>query len=439
MLRSVIRRYSLIVLLGPPVTLLYFLCFIQESREGVFNDPDPSQEPSSLIDLSSRSQDFFKDQEGRNTHYPHSYVRIIRQEFRHQEEAYFDSKFNPKFKRRKPFSQTSIGSNRLLSMHNFQFLMNCSTACSSPPFLVAFVHSAPANFVKRKVIRETWASKSVTEKLNVRVLFILGISDDNDTKTSIKIHQESRTHNDLVQGNFVDSYRNLTLKHVAGLRWVSRFCNESKFVMKADDDAFVDMFLVVKILKKMQDYQDITTPLKQSFYHQTQTSLLESDQVVHQKSIKTNSNPGILACSLFPDGSTVRRTGKWALSQQEYPLETFPAYCSGIGYFTTPNIAGKLFEAAHLPGLRLLWIDDVFVTGILPSILGIKQHSFRLKYSYNEEKLRRWANNYEKQEGKENLKSNRFLVSDIGKAYDWSQLMYKLWEKTLREEDMPPE
>ena len=53
---------------------------------------------------------------------------------------------------------------------------------------------------------------------------------------------ESADHGDLVQGSFTDSYRNLTYKNVMGLLWVTQFCSHAQYIVKTDDDMFLDIF-----------------------------------------------------------------------------------------------------------------------------------------------------------------------------------------------------
>jgi hypothetical protein len=43
---------------------------------------------------------------------------------------------------------------------------------------------------------------------------------------------------------FQDTYHNLTLKTVMGLKWTSIFCPQVKFVLKTDDDIYVNVALV---------------------------------------------------------------------------------------------------------------------------------------------------------------------------------------------------
>ena len=47
---------------------------------------------------------------------------------------------------------------------------------------------------------------------------------------------------DLVQGNFLDTYYNLTYKSVMGHLWVSEFCRQAELVVKTDDDIYVDLY-----------------------------------------------------------------------------------------------------------------------------------------------------------------------------------------------------
>jgi len=51
-----------------------------------------------------------------------------------------------------------------------------------------------------------------------------------------------------LQADLEDSYRNLTLKAIGALWWISRYCNRTRFVLKTDDDAFVNMRALLKHL-----------------------------------------------------------------------------------------------------------------------------------------------------------------------------------------------
>lgn len=56
----------------------------------------------------------------------------------------------------------------------------------------------------------------------IHTVFLVGQTDNNDTQANII--DEGRTHNDLIQESFLDSYNNLTLKTVMMLKWITTNC-----------------------------------------------------------------------------------------------------------------------------------------------------------------------------------------------------------------------
>ena len=74
----------------------------------------------------------------------------------------------------------------------------------------------------------------------MRLVFLLGKS--TSLAAQVHIERENDEFNDIVQGNFEDSYRNLSYKSIMANTWVSLFCQQAEFVLKADDDMFVDMY-----------------------------------------------------------------------------------------------------------------------------------------------------------------------------------------------------
>ena len=48
----------------------------------------------------------------------------------------------------------------------------------------------------------------------------------------------------LIQGDFLDTYHNLSYKEIMGNLWISEFCEQAEFVVKTDDDQFIDLYEV---------------------------------------------------------------------------------------------------------------------------------------------------------------------------------------------------
>ena len=84
------------------------------------------------------------------------------------------------------------------------------------------VHSAVNNKLKRNIIRETWGRSFIKKEGDVKVAFML--AQPNTPSQQEEVLSEYLEHRDIVQGSFIDSYKNLTYKHAMGLFWATEFC-----------------------------------------------------------------------------------------------------------------------------------------------------------------------------------------------------------------------
>ena len=73
-------------------------------------------------------------------------------------------------------------------------------------------------------------------------MFCTGSTLDENIQRSLEV--ESQEYGDLVQGDFLDNYYNLSYKGIMGNLWVAEFCSQAEFLVKTDDDIFVDMYEV---------------------------------------------------------------------------------------------------------------------------------------------------------------------------------------------------
>ena len=64
------------------------------------------------------------------------------------------------------------------------------------------------------------------------------------------LEEENGIHNDLVQGDFQDTYHNLSYKAIMGNLWVAEFCSQAQFVVKTDDDMYVDLYEVHTLTRR---------------------------------------------------------------------------------------------------------------------------------------------------------------------------------------------
>jgi hypothetical protein len=85
---------------------------------------------------------------------------------------------------------------------------------------------------------------------------------------------EAEQYHDIVQEDFQDTYHNLTYKGIAGLKWISYFCPHARFILKTDDDIFVNTFTLFRHLRSFENGGDknmtimclVWKTMKVSFY-----------------------------------------------------------------------------------------------------------------------------------------------------------------------------
>jgi Galactosyltransferase len=121
-------------------------------------------------------------------------------------------------------------------------LIEPTLSCSNETFLAVLVTSRPESISTRAVIRDTWGRSLSRLKQQVRVFYVLG---RDPARSMEEIRLENRLHGDIAAGDFVDSYRNLSIKTFFALSWVTRRCPQAEFVLKVDDDSVIipDNFL----------------------------------------------------------------------------------------------------------------------------------------------------------------------------------------------------
>ncbi|XP_046561752.1 beta-1,3-galactosyltransferase 1-like [Haliotis rubra] len=211
-----------------------------------------------------------------------------------------------------------------------KYVIKPKNMCDDPPFLVIIVCSIHSHTNVRDAIRDTWGSvghgsawPGSDVRLPVKILFLFGKVKMPSMEYLIK--RESKTYNDVLQGDFTDSYKNLTLKTLMGLHFVAKACPAAEYVLKADEDTFTHVQLLYQFLR-----------------------------TVHP----VNSVIGHIYTA-----SPVRRYGVWAVSFEMYPYHDYPYYASGTTYVLSRDLIECITNtSSYLPYLP---IEDVFVTGVM--------------------------------------------------------------------------
>ncbi|XP_022253758.1 beta-1,3-galactosyltransferase 5-like [Limulus polyphemus] len=275
----------------------------------------------------------------------------------------------------------------LVDKTDFRFLLN-HRRCDKEKdiFMVIYIHSAPDHFQKRRAIRKTWGQERHLVYDPIRLVFMVGTVQNKD-EIQKALEKEDFINRDIVQGNFIDSYKNLTYKHVMGLKWVTYFCRQAKYIFKTDDDIFVDIFQLVTYLRV--------------------------------SSLGRMPPRGLIMCFLIRNLYVKRsQRSKWKVSFKEYPAKYYPPYCAGWVIIMSPDVVFNLYlqstQAAYF------WVDDVHVSGTLAQRVGVSHVDFTDKLSVSKEEVLYWLQNPEL--------SRPYLFGYPNADVD---TIYALWNKTL--------
>ncbi|GFN88851.1 beta-1,3-galactosyltransferase 1-like [Plakobranchus ocellatus] len=235
-----------------------------------------------------------------------------------------------------------------------------------PVTLLIYVHSAPVNLKKRQAIRQTWAHPTLLRRLDAAVVFLLG--RPGAVKEQDLLDLEANEYGDLVQEDYLDAYRNLTYKGVAGLRWVTLFCPSAVFILKTDDDILVDIeSLVADLRKRYPGYPPLSSDPAAGKTAPAQSAKLPSRVVL---------------CNLWTRMKVMRDPkSKWFIPASEFAPDFFPPYCSGSAFILSADLAPKLYLTSL--DAPFFWVDDYYVTGVLVNKLGVPHTRYNHAYLLN--------------------------------------------------------
>eukprot|EP00057_Strongylocentrotus_purpuratus_P016664 XP_011671138.1 PREDICTED: uncharacterized protein LOC105441590 [Strongylocentrotus purpuratus] len=256
-----------------------------------------------------------------------------------------------------------IGWKRFIDPHQYPYIMNPADACSSWSqesniTLLILVLSSPSNFVRRDTIRRTWMATASSRNLSTKTLFLLGATKNKGLQMFIT--QEAERWHDIIQEDFVDSYFNLTIKTVMGLKWASKFCLNAAFVMKSDDD------IMLNIVNLTADLNNAPMAARRNFVTGRKISGVRPIREVDSK---------------------------WYTPESMFSDEKYPAYPEGHAYIMSADVAKMLYRVSTtVPifpwedvfvgmclqeiGLEIYYLYAVNLNGCLHSSMNIREDKF---------------------------------------------------------------
>ncbi|XP_045170411.2 beta-1,3-galactosyltransferase 5-like [Mercenaria mercenaria] len=207
-------------------------------------------------------------------------------------------------------------------------------------FIVILIPSLPKEIGVRNILRKTWINALKTnswpnEKLvfEFRVAFIFGNGYSGEENALLKAEKE--VYGDIIQGDFIDNFKNITRKILFGLKWVTEYCPTARYIMKTNVDTFAH---IPKLFNKIQAYND--------------------------------SFGGKIFCRLH-ENTVPSKEGELQFVKTTNRLQYYPPYCDGAVYVISGDAVQRLVRASgRMPYIPL---EDIYTTGILARMAKVNR------------------------------------------------------------------
>ena len=228
------------------------------------------------------------------------------------------------------------------------FHINQPTICGHNTFLLIMVTSGTQNFEQRKTIRETWGSPTQVENSDVSIAFLVGAGRSGNTTLHKTLAAESQNHHDIIQTNVIDSYSNLTFKSIAMLKWMDSFCKSAKYLLKSDDDMYINI-----------------ANLREELSRSVLKRFIMGDIIAGAQPVQD-------------------RRSKWFTPKSVFSERMYPKYVSGSAYVISGDLIHDLLKATSQT--KAFWLEDIYITGLCAKKTGAT-HIYNGKFGYRRRRL----------------------------------------------------
>lgn len=188
-----------------------------------------------------------------------------------------------------------------------------------PVELFIGILSAGNHFAERMAVRKSWMQHKLIKSSKVVARFFVALHGRKEV--NVELRKEADFFGDIVIVPYMDNYDLVVVKTVAiceyGVRTV-----DAKYIMKCDDDTFVRVDAVLQEANKVKAGRSLYVG-NINYYHKP------------------------------------LRTGKWAVTYEEWPEEDYPPYANGPGYILSSDVAHFIVSEFEKHKLRLFKMEDV--------------------------------------------------------------------------------
>lgn len=165
-------------------------------------------------------------------------------------------------------------------------------------------------------------------------MFLVGKS--NNSRINDLLLQEAQFYDDIIIGDFPDTFRHLSHKMLLGIEWSLNHCRP-KYILKTDEDCYIN---IISLLLWLSDHHNVNSS-KDLYRGKVQRSMqVERDE-----------------------------DSKYFVSEKDFKEIFYKPYTSGGGYLFGGNLLARLYEATNI--VPLIPIEDAYF-GMLMDRLGVK-------------------------------------------------------------------
>ena len=224
--------------------------------------------------------------------------------------------------------------------------------------LVYLVKSARKNFEKRAAIRKSWGFERRFSDVLIKVVFLLG--SGNDSQENKDIENEYQEFGDIVQGDFIDSYYNNTLKTMMGLRWAMEQCPSSRFYFFVDDDYYVSTRNMLRFLRNPVNYPKyLEDPVISFDDEEIEKGRNQGRKLTQMIDFDVPEDIKLFAGYVMQTPPLRHKSSKWFVDLDEYPYDLWPPYVTAGAFILSKEALNDIYYGSYF--VKKFRFDDIYL------------------------------------------------------------------------------
>jgi len=171
-------------------------------------------------------------------------------------------------------------------------------------------------------------SKAIDE-MNIKHVFLVGKAENE--KIEQRLESEANEFDDMIMINSNENYTNIIRKHFALIEWSIDYCTNVSYVIKLDDDVFVNIQLLLR-------------------------NILVNEEL--------SPNEKFIYCNNVENAKPIKdKESEWRVDDRLYPYEFYPPFCESFAYVTNIPTLKTVREQSRM--VPMFYLDNMYLTGML--------------------------------------------------------------------------